>query len=60
MTTGASIDAATDACVRAGLRVVGVLVVAIAEPMADTRVPQLDQFSPKEVLRGGPNRFTVE
>jgi predicted amidophosphoribosyltransferase len=31
MTTGASIDAATDACVTAGLRVVGVLVVAIAE-----------------------------
>lgn len=29
MTTGASIDAATDACVRAGLRVIGVLVVAI-------------------------------
>ncbi len=34
MTTGASIDAATDACVRAGLRVVGVLVVAIAEQRA--------------------------
>ncbi len=31
MTTGASINAATDACVTAGLRVVGVLVVAIAE-----------------------------
>jgi orotate phosphoribosyltransferase len=31
MTTGASIDAATDACVTAGLCVVGVLVVAIAE-----------------------------
>jgi predicted amidophosphoribosyltransferase len=34
MTTGASIDAATDACVRAGLRVVGVLVIAIAEQRA--------------------------
>jgi len=34
MTTGASIDAATDACVGAGLRVVGVLVVAIAEQQA--------------------------
>lgn len=31
MTTGASINAATDACVTAGLRVVGVLVIAIAE-----------------------------
>ena len=34
MTTGASIDAATDACVTAGLRVVGVLVVAIATQRA--------------------------
>jgi len=34
MTTGASIDAATDACVMAGLRVVGVLVIAIAEQRA--------------------------
>ncbi|MEN9911080.1 MAG: hypothetical protein RLZZ441_648 [Actinomycetota bacterium] len=34
MTTGASVDAATDACVVAGLRVVGVLVVAIAEQRA--------------------------
>ena len=34
MTTGSSIDAATDACVRAGLRVVGVLVLAIAAQRA--------------------------
>jgi orotate phosphoribosyltransferase len=34
MTTGSSIDAATDACVRAGLRVVGVLVLAIADQRA--------------------------
>jgi predicted amidophosphoribosyltransferase len=38
MTTGASIDAATDACVRAGLRVVGVLVVAIAEQRSTSPV----------------------
>jgi len=60
MTTGASIDAATDACVRAGLRVIGVLVVAIAEPQADAGAPQRGQFSPNEVRRGSPNRFTVE
>jgi pyrimidine operon attenuation protein/uracil phosphoribosyltransferase len=34
MTTGASVDAATDACIRAGLRVVGALVLAIAEQRA--------------------------
>lgn len=60
MTTGASIDAATDACARAGLRVIGVLVVAIAEPQADAGAPQRGQFSPNEVRRGSPNRFTVE
>jgi len=37
MTTGASIDAATDACVKAGLCVVGVLVVAIAEQRTTAR-----------------------
>lgn len=60
MTTGASIDAATDACVRAGLRVVGVLVVAIAEPNVATRPAAQGLVPPTEVLRGGPNRFTVE
>lgn len=34
MTTGASIDAATDACFAAGLRVVGAIVVAIADRKA--------------------------
>jgi orotate phosphoribosyltransferase len=37
MTTGASIDAAIDACVNAGLRVVGVLVLAIAGSQVATR-----------------------
>ena len=37
MTTGASVDAAIDACVSAGLRVVGVLVLAIAGPQVATR-----------------------
>ena len=60
MTTGASIDAATDACVTAGLRVVGVLVVAIAEPQGATRHTAQGLVSPVEILRGSPNRFTVE
>jgi len=38
MTTGASVDAATDACMIAGLRVVGVLVVAIAESRITARL----------------------
>jgi hypothetical protein len=40
--------------------VVGVLVVAIAEPQGATRHTAQGLVSPVEILRGSPNRFTVE